>query len=89
MSVEVNTYEQIRDVVGQKSFTIEVDPGDTIADAMQKIAEKYPEIEVADSPDDDPLTVMVNGQHLKYLQGDETPIEDGDRISLSGEPMRD
>ena len=85
MELELRTFANFRDMIGQKTLRREYD-GDAVSagDVLHGIQEEYPDMELFD--DDGSLqefvTVMKNGREITFIDGLETELEDGDTMSV-------
>lgn len=86
MELELRFFATFREAVGQKTLNWEVDDDATIGDVLLAIEEEYPELvrELLDEEGDiqPQLTVLKNGREVVHLEGTETELEDGDRVSV-------
>ncbi|QLD86888.1 MoaD/ThiS family protein [Natronomonas halophila] len=86
MELELRFFATFRAAVGQKTVTWEVDDDSTIGDILWAIEDEYPEL-VGELLDEDgdiqpQLTVLKNGREVVHLEGTETELDDGDRVSV-------
>jgi molybdopterin synthase sulfur carrier subunit len=86
MELELRFFATFRAAVGQKTVNWEVDDESTIGDVLRTIEEEYPEL-VGELLDEDgdiqpQLTVLKNGREVVHLEGTETELDDGDRVSV-------
>lgn len=84
MSVQVHVTSVIQAVVdGQKELTAD---GNTIADLIRNIDARYPGFreKVADESGTPHrfVNVYLNDEDIRYLQGAQTPVSDGDSVSI-------
>jgi molybdopterin synthase sulfur carrier subunit len=88
MKVVLHTILGIKDIVGQRLTEIEFPDGSTIKDFLWYVRERWGEkisarlfhpnsVEVLPY-----VRVMVNGQSINFLEGMETPLQDGDEILI-------
>ncbi|MFT4882787.1 MAG: molybdopterin synthase sulfur carrier subunit [Natronomonas sp.] len=86
MELELRFFATFREAVGQKTLNWDVDDDATIGDVLLAIEEEYPELvrELLDEEGDiqPQLTVLKNGREVVHLEGTETELEDGDRVSV-------
>jgi molybdopterin synthase sulfur carrier subunit len=86
MELELRFFATFRAAVGQKTVNWEVDDESNIGDILRAIEEEYPEL-VGELLDEDgdiqpQLTVLKNGREVVHLEGTETELDDGDRVSV-------
>jgi len=74
MKVKVRFYSRHREIVGKAEGEIEVEEGVTINNLMEKLIERYPELEkIRDS-------TLYSLNH-RYAKGDER-LKDGDEMAI-------
>jgi len=84
-TVEVRAYGAVRETLGARALTRDVGNDATVAAVLSALS----------PPLDDPheafdrgaLLVVRNGRNVAHADGLATPVEPGDRLSLSGSPM--
>ena len=85
LKVQVEFYASIRGVFQEKERTIELGNPATVRDALNLVCNTYEKrSRILDKsgqikPD---INILKNGRHTKFLEGIETPLEDGDRIAI-------
>ncbi|MFU2158389.1 MULTISPECIES: ubiquitin-like small modifier protein 1 [Caldisericum] len=81
--VKIKMYATIREKF--KEGEVELD-AETVIDAIRKLVEKYPILknEVLDENDSlkNDYIYLVNGRNVEFLQKGNTPLKDGDKISI-------
>ena len=85
MELEVRLFATFREAVGRKTETIEVDDDATVGDALAALETAYGGLEGAfleDGAIRPQLSVLKNGRDVVHLEGVETELESGDRLSL-------
>ena len=94
-TVEVTTWVTKHvggDGSGSKVFTEPFAPGETVRDVLRRCSARFPELDAALwSPDHTELgehiEVVVNDAVLGVTHGLDSPLENGDRITLLGQFM--
>lgn len=85
MHIEARFFATFREAVGQKILDLEYD-GDTVTarEVLEDLVDRYPDLEFFDEEGElrEYLNIMRNGRDVTLLDGLETTIEDGDRLSL-------
>lgn len=85
MELELRFFANFRDAVGQKTVHREYD-ADTVSvgTVLSEIVEENPDVELFDEDGSvrSFVSVMKNGREVTYLEGLETPLEDGDVLSV-------
>lgn len=86
MDLELRFFATFREAVGQKEIHREYDADATVGDVLRAIEDEFPELvgELLDGERDiqPQLTVLRNGREVVHLQGTETELADGDRVSV-------
>jgi len=81
--VEVKLYATLQEILGIDTITVEAKD---VMDAVKKLVEKYPELKKEIVNEDfslkDDYIYLVNGRNIAFLQGGDTPLKDGDRITI-------
>lgn len=85
MEIELRTFANFRDAVGQKTVQREYDASSVrTVDVLSALQEEYPTLELFE--DDGTLqefiTVLKNGREITYIDGLDTELEDGDTLSI-------
>lgn len=87
MAVELRFFASIRDVVGARIVSWELDGATTIRDVLSALEHEYPDLdgvlvgengEIAGS-----VTVLHNGRHVAHRAGADTHVSDGDRVAIT------
>ena len=83
MSVEVKVTSVLQSVVGAKSVQTE---GDNIAEILEQINAAHPGFKEQVTMEDGSLhrfvNIYVNEEDIRFLQSLETPVQEGDVISI-------
>ncbi|HEV2057169.1 MAG TPA: MoaD/ThiS family protein [Methylomirabilota bacterium] len=95
VTVEVTTWVTKHvggDGSGSKVFTETFAPGETVRDVLRRCSARFPELDAALwSPDrtelGEHLEVVVNDAVLGVTHGLDSPLKNGDRITLLGQFM--
>lgn len=85
MDVELRFFATFREAVGQKTLPREYPEGTTVGDVLRTLEDEYPELSGALLRDGElrpHLSVLTNGQDVVHKQGLDTPLDDGDRVSV-------
>ncbi|MFB6081353.1 MAG: ubiquitin-like small modifier protein 1 [Halanaeroarchaeum sp.] len=85
MDVELRLFANFREAVGQKTIHREFDADATIADVLAGLEAEYEGLEdqfIEDGEIKPQVNVLKNGREVLHLEGLDTPVEDGDRISI-------
>jgi len=81
MVVSVRLYAHIREVVGKEKLQLNLGRGATIQLLLSRLMAKYGR-KVGEMLRGRNLVVMLNDKNIEFLDGPETSLEDGDRISI-------
>lgn len=84
MEIDMRFFANFRDAVGEKTITRESPDGSNVGDVLREIEREYSGVDLFDEDGElrEFLSVMKNGREVTYLDGIETPLEDGDTISV-------
>ena len=84
MSVTVKIPTQLRSVTGGESDT-EVEDAGTVGDVLDRLYERYDGLRNRIAEDGDLrrfVNVYVGGEDIRFLDGLETSVEDGDEVTI-------
>nr|WP_281361587.1 ubiquitin-like small modifier protein 1 [Natronomonas gomsonensis] len=86
MNIELRFFATFRKAVGQKVVEREYDDDATVGDVLAAIESEWPEL-VGEILDDDgdiqpQLSILKNGREVVHIDGTETELDDGDRLSV-------
>jgi MoaD family protein len=85
--VTVKYFMELGQVAGKKTETLSVEPG-TLRSLFEKLAALYGEAllggicDLATMQPRERTKVLVNGRDIIWLQGFDTPLKDGDKVTL-------
>lgn len=88
MRVTLHTILGLKEVIGQRRTEIELPPGSTVEDFLAIIKERWGEGLAGRLFDAESgavlryVRIMVNGQTIRFLQGLETPLSEGDEVLI-------
>ncbi len=84
--MRVNFFATLRPLVGVKEAEVELQAGDTVGNVLEKLTAEYPALRGRVLDDDGNLqssiNVLVNGRSIRFLDGLDTAIEEGDQLAL-------
>ncbi len=84
--MQVRFYADLRNVVGGTTVDVPVEEICTTGAVMRRLAAAYPALSEklwnAEGAWTGYVTVLINGRHMQYLQGLETPLQPTDQISM-------
>lgn len=86
MDVEFALFGPMRDAAGQKTIIRQMEPGTTVRDALQALAEEFPPFYDHFFDDDQvvgQLVVTVNERNIKQRNGLQTELDDGDVVRIA------
>ena len=86
MELELRFFATFREAVGRKTVERSFQEGATVGDVLAAVEAEYPEL-VGEILDEDgairpQLSVLKNGREVVHLDGVETDLADGDRLSV-------
>lgn len=84
MNVQIRSFATFREAIGDRSVDREFPDGTTVGDVLHALDEEHQEFEVFDETGAlrEYLSILVNGRDITHLDGLDTPLEDGDKLSL-------
>lgn len=86
VDLELRFFATFREAVGQKSIERSFDDGATVGDVLAAIEDEYPELagQILDDDGDirPQLSILKNGREVVHIEGVDTALEDGDRLSV-------
>jgi len=85
MNVELRFFATFRQVVGQKVVEREFPEGTTIGEVLYELEEEYDDLagQLIEDGDLRPhINVLKSGREALHLDGMDTVLEDGDRLSI-------
>jgi molybdopterin synthase sulfur carrier subunit len=84
--MRVRIFATLRSLVGAKEVEVDVEAGDTVRNMLDKLTAEYPALRKRVLDDEGNLqssiNVFVNGRNIKFLDGLNSPIQEGDRLAL-------
>lgn len=86
MDLQVRTYGNIRDAVGTKEFVHETASGENVGDVLSDLSAEFG-TSLTEDFEEGALLVLKNGTHIRQLDGLDTTLAGGDRLSLTSPPM--
>lgn len=82
MSLELRFFATFREAVGQKTLERDYPEGTTVGDVLTDLTEEY-DVDLFEGDDLRPqLSIMKNGKDVVHLDGLDTPLDDGDVLSV-------
>lgn len=86
MELELRFFATFREAVGRKVVDREFEEGANVGDVLAAVEAEYPEL-VGEILDDDgdirpQLSILKNGREVVHIDGTETSLSDGDRLSV-------
>lgn len=84
MKIQLRSFATFREAIGERSVDREFPDGTTVGDVLRTLDEEYSAFEVFDDDGNlrEYLSILVNGRDITHLEGTETTLEDGDKLSL-------
>ncbi|WP_132057884.1 ubiquitin-like small modifier protein 1 [Halorussus amylolyticus] len=82
MTLELRFFANFREAVGQKVLERDVDGDTIVGDVLSDLVAEY-DLDLFEDGDIRPqVSVMKNGKDVYHLDGLDTPLEDGDTLSV-------
>lgn len=86
ITIELRFFATFRAAAGQKVLMREFDAGSAVGDVLAGIESEFPEL-AGDILDDEgaikpQLSVLKNGREVIHIDGTDTPMGDGDTLSV-------
>lgn len=86
IELDLRFFANFRSAVGQKEINRTFESGTTVGEVLAAIESEFPEL-AGDVLDEDggikpQLSVLKNGREVIHMEGTETTLEDGDRLSV-------
>ncbi len=78
-------YSYLRDLIGQKEVELELDEGTTISHLLEELVldSKTKEVLLDKNNEVKPdITILRNGREIKFLEGLDTVLKEGDEVSV-------
>lgn len=85
MRLELRFFASFREAVGQKVLEREYEADAvTVIDVLEELVSDYPDLDIFAGPMElrDFVSVMKNGRDITHLEGLDTTLEDGDKLSV-------
>ena len=84
--MEVRLFGTLRGFAGAKAIEVETEPGDTVESLLHRVTVQCPPLreKIFDEEGDlqRSLHVLVNGRSIRYLEGLDGLVAEGDRVAL-------
>lgn len=81
MQVKVDLFGPLREVVGQKTVTVDAPAGATVGEVLADVVDDHPglrgDLLEADGTIPDSVNVTYEGTDVRHLDGAATPVSDG------------
>lgn len=86
MNLELRFFATFREAVGEKTRHREYPNGTTVGEVLADLEADYPGLEgnLLDGEGEirDMLSILKNGRDVAHIDGTETTLDDGDRLSV-------
>jgi MoaD family protein len=84
--MRVRIFGTLRQTVAAKDVEVRLQARDTVGSVLERLATEYPALgkRLLDEEGNprNSVHVLVNGRSIQFLDGLNTPIQEGDRLSL-------
>lgn len=85
--VELSCYGWVREALGTKTVDLDLPDGATVGDAFDRLEGEYPAFAEARQGGKETAVILVNGTHVRHLDGRSTTLDAGDALTVSGRAM--
>lgn len=85
MRLELRFFATFREAVGQKTIHREFADGSSVGEVLATLEGEFADLEgqlLADGEIAEHLSVLRNGREVYHLEGPDTPLSDGDTLSV-------
>ena len=83
MHIQLRFFATFREAVGTRDLEREFDENATVGDVLTALSEEYADLEFYEDGElRGYLSILLNGRDIAHLEGEGTPVGDGDTISL-------
>lgn len=85
MKVKISYFGHIREKAGYKSDAEEIEEGLPLGDLLEPLCKRrnvHHEVFGESDQIQESVNILVNGRNIRFLQGLDTPLRDGDSISI-------
>lgn len=83
MQIELRFFANFREAVGQKTIERDYEDGLQAGDVLRSLSEEFTEMDLFEDGElREYLTILRNGTDIAHLDGQATPLEDGDELSV-------
>lgn len=86
MEIECRFFATFREAVGEKTLIRELEKGTTVGELLADLEAEYDDLEgqLLDENGEivDMLSILKNGRNVVHASGVDTPLEDGDEVSV-------
>jgi molybdopterin synthase sulfur carrier subunit len=85
MELELRFFATFREAAGGKTVTAEFADGSTVGDVLRELEAEYEGMDgrlIVDGGLAPQINVLKNGREVLHLDGLDTPLDDGNRVSV-------
>lgn len=85
MDIELRSFATFREAIGEKTIERSYEDGATVGEVLADLETEFDGLEgqlVEDGAIRPQLSILKNGRDVTHEEGPETPLEDGDTVSL-------
>ncbi len=82
MVVQFKFYSTLREIVGRETLKLRLRRGATVQTALDLVISRYGDAMEKKLSQKENWVIMVNDKNVKFMNDSETPLKDGDRISI-------
>jgi len=83
MEIAFRFFATFREAVGERTIERSFDEGTRVGDVLHALEAEFPDLELfEDGTLREYLSIMKNGRDVTHLEGLDTPLADGDTVSV-------
>lgn len=84
MEIELKLFATLRETVGQKSVSRQIDEESTVGDVLRELVSEYPDLEIFDDSGElyGHVNVLINGRNVQHVDGLDTALSEDDTIGV-------
>jgi len=83
--MEWKLFADLAEIAGDRVIEVDVDPGDTVGDALDALLEAHPDLRdrvIEDGEIADHINVLRNGRNVIHGEGLDATLTEGDELAL-------
>lgn len=84
--MKIKVFATLRPLVGGPEVEVDTGPGQTVGEALEELVRRYPQLKPELFGEDgqllDRIHVFLTGRDIRYLEGFDTRIQEGDEMRI-------